>query len=202
MFHARAADQAHAASMPGTTWPVIGHPPGPAPAARSMATVSMPRLNVTTRQQRFGFTHLPGPHLTPHWCLFHIAHHDGLQPTQHVVVWSLPPKGDSEGPAFISRTAPTPGGLTYLRIKTSVRRSWRTLRRSVVMSGSSPSEGDPEGGQGRLNRKLLGEWQAAAPGGAGLVSAGCDCDDACLGGQATGWGATFLPERCSSSRIS
>lgn len=42
MFHARAADQAHAASMPDTTWPVIGHPPGLAPAARDMATVSMP----------------------------------------------------------------------------------------------------------------------------------------------------------------
>jgi hypothetical protein len=42
MFHAGAADQAHAASVPGTTWPVIGLPPGPAPAARSMATVSMP----------------------------------------------------------------------------------------------------------------------------------------------------------------
>ncbi len=42
MFHARAADQAHAASVPGTTWPVIGLPPGSAPAARSMATVSMP----------------------------------------------------------------------------------------------------------------------------------------------------------------
>src|SRR4029453_8070696 len=101
MFHARAADQAHAASVPGTTWPVIGLPPGPAPAARSMATVSMPLVNVTTRQQRFGFTHLPGPHLTPHWCLFHIAHHDGLQPTQHVVVWSPPPKGDSEGPTVL-----------------------------------------------------------------------------------------------------
>jgi hypothetical protein len=68
-----------------------------------------PFVNVTTRQQRFGFTHLPGPHLALHRCLFHIAHHDGLQPTQHVVVWSLPPKGDSEGPTFISRTAPTPG---------------------------------------------------------------------------------------------
>jgi hypothetical protein len=101
MFHARAADQAHAASVPGTTWPVIGLPPGPAPAARSMATVSMPLVNVTTRQQRFGFTHLPGPHLTPRRCLFHIAHHDGLQPTQHVVVWSLPPKGDSEGPTVL-----------------------------------------------------------------------------------------------------
>src|SRR5262245_13968779 len=42
MFHARAADQAHAASMPDTAWPVIGHPPGPAPAARDLATVSMP----------------------------------------------------------------------------------------------------------------------------------------------------------------
>ena len=27
-FRARAADQAHAAFTPGTTWPVIGHPPG------------------------------------------------------------------------------------------------------------------------------------------------------------------------------
>jgi hypothetical protein len=34
-----------------------------------------------------------------------------------VVVWSLPPKGDSEGPPLISRTAPTPTGLAYLRIK-------------------------------------------------------------------------------------
>ena len=64
VFHARAADQAHAASMPGTAWPVIGHPPGssrsPRPGHGSDA-ISF----VTTRQQRFGFTHLPGPHLTP-----------------------------------------------------------------------------------------------------------------------------------------
>ena len=103
-----------------------------------------PFVNVTTRQQRFGFTHLPGPHLAPHRCLFHIAHHDGLQPTQHVVVWSLPPKGDSEGPSFISRTAPTPG------------RSWRVARphccdrapsepcvRVVPAHGSSKPREDP-----------------------------------------------------------
>jgi hypothetical protein len=36
---------------------------------------------------------LPDPHLTPLVRLFHIAHHDGLQPTQHVVVCSLPPHG-------------------------------------------------------------------------------------------------------------
>src|SRR5206468_1197126 len=64
VFHARAADQAHAASMPGTAWPVIGHPPdssrSPRPGHGSDA-ISF----VTTRQQRFGITHLPGPHLTP-----------------------------------------------------------------------------------------------------------------------------------------
>ena len=27
-FHARAADQVHVASMPDTTWPISGHPPG------------------------------------------------------------------------------------------------------------------------------------------------------------------------------
>src|SRR5664279_1420324 len=41
---------------------------------------------------------LPGPHLTPQGRLSHIAHHDGLQPTQHVAVWNLPPQGGPEGP--------------------------------------------------------------------------------------------------------
>jgi hypothetical protein len=36
---------------------------------------------------------LPDPHLTHLVRLFHIAHHDGLQPTQHVVVCSHPPQG-------------------------------------------------------------------------------------------------------------
>lgn len=35
----------------------------PQPITRT--TVLMPLENVTTRQQRFGFTHLPDPHLTP-----------------------------------------------------------------------------------------------------------------------------------------
>ena len=33
-FRARAADQAHVASMPDTTWPVNGHPPGSLPGLR------------------------------------------------------------------------------------------------------------------------------------------------------------------------
>jgi hypothetical protein len=133
MFHARAADQAHAASVPDTTWPVIGHPPGPAPAARSMATVSMPlrERNDTSTAVRVhssswsppGTPPVPFPHRSPRRSSANAAC-GGLEP---------PPKGDSEGPTFISRTAPTPDGLTYLLIKTSVRRSWRTPRRSLDM---------------------------------------------------------------------
>ena len=40
----------------------------------------------STRQQRFACARLPGPHLTHHVRLFLIAHHDGLQPTQHEAV--------------------------------------------------------------------------------------------------------------------
>jgi hypothetical protein len=50
-FHARAADQAHAASMPDTTWPVSGHPPD-----SSQDRIQSPGFDVTlpisTRQQR------------------------------------------------------------------------------------------------------------------------------------------------------
>ena len=52
---------------------------------------------VTTQPQRSPKTRtahrLPDPHLTHLVRLFHIAHHDGLQPTQHVVVCRHPPHG-------------------------------------------------------------------------------------------------------------
>jgi hypothetical protein len=40
-FRTQAADQAHATSTPGTTWPVSGHPPGPS-RDRIDTPVSMP----------------------------------------------------------------------------------------------------------------------------------------------------------------
>ena len=43
-FRARAADQAHAASTPGTTWPILGHPPGSSRDS-NFAPVSMPPMN-------------------------------------------------------------------------------------------------------------------------------------------------------------
>jgi len=46
-----------------------------------------------------------------------IAHHNSLQLMQHEAVWSLPPQGGSEGPTFITRTAPiTRRPITYLLI--------------------------------------------------------------------------------------
>jgi hypothetical protein len=40
----------------------------------------------TTLNQWIAHARLPDPHLTHHVRLFLIAHHDGLQPTQHEAV--------------------------------------------------------------------------------------------------------------------
>jgi hypothetical protein len=55
-----------------------------------------------------------------------IAHHDGLQPTQHTAVWSLPPQCDSEGPTFISRTASKARNVAYVIASRPSFRSWPT----------------------------------------------------------------------------
>ena len=69
-FHARAADQAHAASTPGTTWPVRRVSARLIPERMTKPPVSMP-LQISTRQQRHpaatlpdALERLPGPHLT------------------------------------------------------------------------------------------------------------------------------------------
>src|SRR5215213_10720985 len=89
-FHAEAADQAHVAFMPDTVWPRSGHPPDSSRAAGVRPGFDATYLSVTTRQRRplqRGAAHrLPGPHLTHPVRLFHLAHHDGLQPTQQVAV--------------------------------------------------------------------------------------------------------------------
>ena len=56
---------------------------------------------VSTRHQRFACARLPGPRLTPISEAFSsIAHHDGLQPTQHEAAWRLPPQGDAGEPSI------------------------------------------------------------------------------------------------------
>src|SRR4029077_10491674 len=64
-FPARAADQTHAASVPDTAWPVIGAPTRPCSRSPLHDYDFDATRTLTTRQQRFGVTHLPGPHLTP-----------------------------------------------------------------------------------------------------------------------------------------
>ena len=116
----------------GLTSPTCRTPPGQNtdtrqthPGLTYYTPVLMPPDWVTTRQQRSPKTRtahrLPDPHLTHLVRLFHIAHHDGLQPTQHVVVCSLPPQGGSEGPTFISCTAPCRKALPTNRTPLHVR---------------------------------------------------------------------------------
>src|ERR1700694_4497650 len=50
-FRARAADQAHAASTPGTTWPIHGHPPGSSRGIKKDPRFRY-RPNFSTLQQR------------------------------------------------------------------------------------------------------------------------------------------------------
>src|SRR6266545_5159233 len=94
-FRARAADQAHAASTPGTAWPVHGYPPGSSRRAYPGPPVSMPSQFLSTPQRRTPhrssggavLERLPGPHLTrSSRAVSRIAHHDSLQLTQHRVV--------------------------------------------------------------------------------------------------------------------
>ena len=68
-----------------------------------------PRFMLTTPQQRTPtpppagrfLERLPGPHLTRQARLLPVAHHDGLQPTQHGVVWRLPRSSDAGGPTSL-----------------------------------------------------------------------------------------------------
>jgi hypothetical protein len=102
-FRAGAAAQTHAAYTPGTTWPVIGHPPG-----SSRETSQAPRFRChywnhdASTATASGFppvalVRLPGPHLTHLVRRFPDAQHDGLQPTHLRVVWHLPPKTGAGG---------------------------------------------------------------------------------------------------------
>src|SRR5664280_769583 len=80
-FPAKAAGEGHAASVPDTAWPIDGHPPDSSQIhSNNLVLMSL----LYSRHVNSG--RLPRPHLTHHVRLFHIAHHDGLQPTQHVAV--------------------------------------------------------------------------------------------------------------------
>ena len=114
-FPARAADQAHAASMPDTTWPETGTPARPCSHGLANGHGFGATLHLTTRQQRFGVTHLPDPHLTPLMDAFSTS----LTTTvfnQRSMWWfgaSTRP-ATPKGQTFISCRTPIPESLTCL----------------------------------------------------------------------------------------
>ena len=121
-FRARAADQAHAASTPDTTWPATRAPARLIPRGYQGPPVSMPshafrRLNSARpprdHPDRALLERLPGPHLTRSSRAFSLdAHHDSLQLTQLQGGLTPTPAGPTpEGQqASISRTAPLMSG--------------------------------------------------------------------------------------------
>jgi hypothetical protein len=66
-FRARAADQAHAASTPDTTWPGTREPARPIPRDTPEPSVSMPSARVSTPQQRTPSRHRPSASGTSSW---------------------------------------------------------------------------------------------------------------------------------------
>ena len=131
-FRARAADQAHAASTPDTTWPGTRAPARPIPRGYQGPPVSMPsnafrRLNSAHPPNESGrvlLERLPGPHLTGSSPAFSLdARHDSLQLTQLQGSLTPTPAGPTpEGQqASISRTAPPMNDVSYTDTSFSVR---------------------------------------------------------------------------------
>ena len=114
-FRARAADQTHAASTPGTTWPETRAPARLIPRGKLTlgfdAISTFRRLNDDTQPVPGpdALERLPDPHLTrSSRALSLVAHHDGLQPTQHQGGLAPAPAGPTlEGQqSSISHAAP------------------------------------------------------------------------------------------------
>jgi hypothetical protein len=130
-FRARAADQDHAASTPGTTWPTTRAAARLVSEDEAGPPISMPskpfrRLNNAHPTQNKGralLERLPGPHLTGSSPAFSPnARHDGLQPTQHRGGLTPTPAGPTpeSQQASISRTAPFYGVLpTFVLLQRS-----------------------------------------------------------------------------------
>ena len=78
---------------PSKLIPGVVLPPG-SDATFSFTTPQRRRLSPGALER------LPGPHLTYQVRLFPVAHHDGLQPTQHRVVWRQPPQADAGRPTI------------------------------------------------------------------------------------------------------
>jgi hypothetical protein len=168
-FRARAADQAHAAFTPGTAWPVIGRPPGPSRENSQTLAFDAPSIfanDASTAHARpkasgralSGTSSRSPPDAIKR--LLPVAHRDGLQPTQHRVVWRPPPKDDAGGPTSLHLQHST-AHITG-RVSRDTRASPRARRR--LFAGRAPARGrlpgrlamQGEGGDGERVGELVG----------------------------------------------
>ena len=122
------------------TSPPCRTPPGQSTGTRQTPpeTKKTPRFrchlySITTRRQRFTFVRPLDPHLTPHTAPF--PHRSPRRSSANAACGGLepPPEGRLRRACLHLSHSTDSRRLTYL-IKTSVRRSWRTPRRSCVMS--------------------------------------------------------------------
>ena len=131
-FRAGAADQAHVASMPGTTWPVNGYPPG---SSRDYppAPVSMP-ANLFRHVNGYN-ARLPDPRLTREPGL--LPHRSPRQSSANAAVGGLgpPPAGRSRR-AYLHRPHSTKSrSSTYIKLPSSFGTHAFADVASAVISG-------------------------------------------------------------------
>ena len=112
-FRAKAADQAHAACTPGTTWPVHGTPARLIPGEFSGPPVSMPpktydASTTTPDNKPDALERLPGPHLTRSSHAFSLTLTTTVFSQRSSRRFDAYPRGSTPKgqQSFISRTAP------------------------------------------------------------------------------------------------
>jgi hypothetical protein len=117
-----AADEARVASMPGTIWPIGGHPPDLSwdnPKPPSFDAVC---CFVSTRQQRFACVRLPGPHLTLSAAPFpHRSPRPAFSRRSMRRFEASPRRATPKGHTFIFHAAPHPQDLLPIDLAFCVR---------------------------------------------------------------------------------
>jgi hypothetical protein len=121
-FRVKAADQARVASMPGTVWPIGGHPPDLSWDNPKRPSFDAVCCFVSTRQQRFTCVRLPGPHLTLSAAPFpHRSPRPAFSRRSMRRFEASPRRATPKGHTFIFHAAPHPQDLLPIDLAFCVR---------------------------------------------------------------------------------
>src|SRR5215468_1318645 len=100
-FRTGAADQTHSACMPGTTWPIGGHPPGSSRSRQVHPGFDAVFDCFDTSSAVHSRSSFWSPSDGSYTAFSSTAHHDSRQLTQREVIWCLPPQGGTGGPQIL-----------------------------------------------------------------------------------------------------